>query len=536
MVDRIILVSGPVSSGKSELAQRLAVRLGAPVVKTRDIIVATLSQRYRRDRLGLQRAGDRLDRNTNGQWVDDALARRVRDADNGEDCLIVDSVRIGMQIDRIRESFGPKVTHVHVTAPIDVLKTRFAMRSDQSRSEGGLTYDDVRRNRTERKVDTLTQVADVVIDTDRCTPADVVARAEAALSRGGRVTTGYVDVLVGGEYGSEGKGQIASFLSHEYDVLVRVGGPNAGHKIYEEPEPFTHHQLPSGTRKGSAQLVIGAGAVLNEEKLLEEIAACEVEADRLRIDGMAMIIEPDDIVGEEGLAAGIGSTKQGVGFATARRITNRDRGVRLAKDIASLKPFIDDTVQVIADKVAGGGRVFLEGTQDTGLSLYHGSYPYATSRDTTVSACLSEAGIPPRYVRKIVMVCRTFPIRVENPPGETSGPMSIEIDWSIVAQRSGLLESELLAAERTSTTDKMRRVGEFDWALVRRAALLNRPTDVALTFVDYLDKSNGNAKRFEQLEPKTIRFIEEVEAVCEAPVTLISNGFNDRSVIDRRRW
>ena len=486
--------------------------------------------------MGLQRAGDRLDRNTHGQWVAEALARRVRDADNHENCLIVDSVRIGMQIDRIRESYGPKVTHIHVTAPIDVLEARFARRAEQSRSEHAMMYADVRRNRTEQRVDTLRQVADVVIDTDRCTPADVIARAEAALNRGRRVTTGYVDVLVGGEYGSEGKGQIASFLSREYDLLVRVGGPNAGHKIYEEPEPFTHHQLPSGTRKGSAQLVVGPGAVLNQEKLLEEIADCEVEADRLRIDGRAMIIEPRDIAAEDGLAAGIGSTKQGVGFATARRITDRDRGVKLARDIYALRPFIDDTVQVIADAVAGGRRVFLEGTQGAGLSLYHGSYPYVTSRDTTVAACLSEAGIPPSYLRKTIMVCRTFPIRVESPEDGTSGEMSIEIDWSVVAQRSGLSESELLEAERTSTTDRMRRVGEFDWELIRRAALLNRPTDVALTFVDYLSKSNGNAKRFEQLEPDTIRFIEEVEAVCEAPVTLISNGFNDRSVIDRRRW
>ena len=82
----------------------------------------------------------------------------------------------------------------------------------------------------------------------------------------------------------------------------------------------------------------------------------------------------------------------------------------------------------------------------------------------------------------------------------------------------------------------MRRVGEFDWALTRRAALLNRPTDIALTFVDYLDKPNRYANRFEQLTADTIRFVEEIEAVCEAPVTLIANGFNDRSVIDRRRW
>ena len=82
--------------------------------------------------------------------------------------------------------------------------------------------------------------------------------------------------------------------------------------------------------------------------------------------------------------------------------------------------------------------------------------------------------------------------------------MSKEIDWGIVAERSGLHESDLELAEHTSTTNKMRRVGEFDWALIRKAALLNRPTDIALTFVDYIHQSNGDAKRFEQLTPETI--------------------------------
>ena len=514
----------------------MAERLSAPVVRTRDVIVEALSRRHKIDRAGLQRAGDRLDRETNGRWLADAVARLIYGAYREQSCLIVDSVRIEAQTDRIRESFGPIVTHIHVTAPLDVLKSRFAKRVEPTSGTQTFIYDSVRRNRTEREVDSLSKIADVVIDTNRCTPADVVTRAEAALSRRTRLTTGYVDVLVGGQYGSEGKGQITSFLAREYDLLVRVGGPNAGHKVFEEPEPFTHHQLPSGTRKSSAKLLISAGAVLNTDKLLAEIAACEVDADRLGIDGKAMVIEPADIENEGGLAAGIGSTKQGVGFATARRITDRDLGPKLARDITALQPFICDAVQRIADAVANGGRVLLEGTQGTGLSLYHGYYPYVTSRDTTVAACLSEAGIPPAYLRRVVMVCRTYPIRVENPPGGTSGYMSIEIDWGDVAQRSGKSEEELRRAEHTSTTDRMRRVGEFDRALHRRASILNRPTDIALTFVDYIHDSNGDAKRFEQLTPETIRFVEEVESVCEAPVSLIATGFNNRSVIDRRRW
>jgi adenylosuccinate synthase len=131
---------------------------------------------------------------------------------------------------------------------------------------------------------------------------------------------------------------------------------------------------------------------------------------------------------------------------------------------------------------------------------------------------------------------RTYPIRVQSPKGETSGPMSREISWAEVARRSGLNVARLRKAERTSTTDRRRRVAEFDWALLHSASALNGPTDIALTFADYIAASNQNARRFEQLTPETIQFIEEVESVGGAPVSLISTRFHARSIIDRRDW
>ncbi len=134
------------------------------------------------------------------------------------------------------------------------------------------------------------------------------------------------------------------------------------------------------------------------------------------------------------------------------------------------------------------------------------------------------------------MVCRTYPIRVQNPSKGTSGPMSREIKWNDVARRSGISPAKLKKTEKTSTTNRDRRVSEFDWALLRKAAALNGPTDVALTFADYLHKSNENARRFEQLHVDDIQFIEQVENVAAAPVTLISTRFDFRSIIDRRAW
>jgi len=351
----------------------------------------------------------------------------------------------------------------------------------------------------------------------------------------GRGTAPLVDVLVGGQYGSEGKGQVAAFLAPEYDLLVRVGGPNAGHKVYEEPKPYAFHLLPSGSRVSEARILIGAGAVIDVETILREISDCKISTSRLFIDPQAMIINASDIKAERTLKARLGSTAQGVGMATARRI-KRQKNVRLARDIKLLKPFLRPGTEVLQEMFRDGKRVLLEGTQGTALSIYHGMYPYVTSRDTTVAGCLAEAGISATRVRKVIMVCRTYPIRVQNPAHGTSGPMTAEITWEEVAERSRYEVSELKEAEKTTTTKLQRRVGEFDWNLLRIASSLNAPTDIALTFVDYLAKSNTAARRFEQLTLDTIRFVEEVEKIASCPVTLISTRFHTRSIIDRRMW
>jgi len=114
--------------------------------------------------------------------------------------------------------------------------------------------------------------------------------------------------------------------------------------------------------------------------------------------------------------------------------------------------------------------------------------------------------------------------------------MSQELRLTEIAKRSGLKISGLRTTEKTSTTGRNRRIAEFDWNLLRIAASLNGPIDIAITFADYINAQNGQAKRFDQLTPETIRFIEDVERVANAPVSLISTGFHLRSIIDRRNW
>jgi adenylosuccinate synthase len=451
--------------------------------------------------------------------------------------VLVDAVRIESQIDAIREAFGAIVTHVHLSAPDEELAARYSARHGAVRELK--SYSAVRENATERKVERLVRIADIVVNTKKATPGDVVVRVAGQLGLYGRAYERLVDVMVGGQYGSEGKGHIASFLAKEYDVLVRVGGPNAGHKVFEEPEPFTFHHLPSGTRRNPrAKIVIGPGAVLSVDGILKEIAASEVEQQRLFIDPQAMVIEPEDIKSEQGLVAKIGSTGQGVGAATVRKIlrTSAEPRVRLAKDIADFKPYLREARDVLDDAFHRGKRVFLEGTQGAGLSLHHGRYPFVTSRDTTVGGCLAESGIAPSRVRRVVMVCRTYPIRVGSPKTGDSGPMSNELTLQEISERSGISLEELEKTERTSTTNRERRIAEFDWVLLRQASSLNAPTDIALSFVDYLSIKNRKARRFEQLTSETIQFVEEIERVAAAPVSLIATRFHHRSIIDRRAW
>ena len=177
MIERLILISGPVSSGKSTLSHDLADRFGFAVYRTRE----WLGRRLREDsadRANLQRKGDRLDVQTRGRWVLEELTKEL--SSQADQLVIVDSVRTKDQTEAIRNAYGPIVTHIHVTAPLEVLRKRYEQRRKLERRD--LTdYEQVRQNQTEQHVDALRDVADIVIDTNRCTNEDVLIRAASHL-------------------------------------------------------------------------------------------------------------------------------------------------------------------------------------------------------------------------------------------------------------------------------------------------------------------------------------------------------------------
>jgi adenylosuccinate synthase len=286
-------------------------------------------------------------------------------------------------------------------------------------------------------------------------------------------------------------------------------------------------------------LLIGPGAVLDLDVLIGEIRQHEIATDRLKIDPNATVITNADKEEERALVRRMGSTGQGVGAATASNIMQRQRNNKNKVKFHEkrLRGYIGSTHDELEKVFRAGGKVLLEGTQGTFLSLHHGMYPYVTSRDTTAMGCLAEAGIALSRARRIILVARTYPIRVQDPAGGTSGPFeSEELRWEEISKRSGITKEELEQCEQTTTTHRQRRVAEFSWSLFRKACEINSPTDIALTFVDYLSIENRKARRRDKLTRQTIDMIEQIESCAGASVSLISTRFEYRSIIDTRSW
>lgn len=536
MLQRIIALSGPIAAGKSSTAERLHDRFGAEVLTTKELIIA-LTKDTLTGRAALQARGAALDAETDGEWVATALSQWLANHRDGCQVLVIDSLRDVRQLQRLRALWPHAVTHVHVTAASDERRVRFSYRRET------ITFDEASSHAVEQAVGGMATDADLVLDSVQHPLEDVVAIIAAYARLWPEHHTALVDVLVGGQWGSEGKGQVAAHLAPEYAVLVRGGGPNAGHSVFEEEEPDRFHHLPSGTnRNPGARLLLAPGAVLYLPKLLQELQTHEVETARLVIDEQAMVIEDWDREFEQALRAKIASTAQGVGAASARKLlrtremTTGAPTVRLARDVAELRAYVGRARDVLSRAYRSNHRVLLEGTQGALLSLHHGPYPHVTSRDTTVSGCMSEAGIPPGRVRRRIMVCRSYPIRVGNPAGANSGDMGREISWPEIARRSGIPVDELKQNELTTTTKTLRRVAEFSWNDLAYSAALNSPTDIALTFMDYLGVANRQAHRFEQLTDDARTFAENVSIVGGAPVSLLAVDFSHRAIIDRRRW
>lgn len=302
---------------------------------------------------------------------------------------------------------------------------------------------------------------------------------------------GRLTVLVGGQYGSEGKGAIAAHVANEYQVHVRVGSPNAGHTIYWNGEKHVMQSIPCGWINPNASIIIGRGALINMKQFMKELIHIlqyyPKFMERLAIDPEAGILD-EKFHQQEGGTEGemhrrIGSTGEGVGPARIARLERDPEKFRQFKDVAKeygLEGCImHNTPQLIALLQDSGNNILIEGTQGSALSLLHSFWPYCTSTETNAAGIISEVGIAPSRVTNVLMICRTYPIRVHG----NSGPMFGEITWDQIVDKNGMP----ITPEKTTVTKKVRRIAEWDDGLFKQSCLLNAPTEIALTFADYVD-------------------------------------------------
>lgn len=359
-------------------------------------------------------------------------------------------------------------------------------------------------------------------------------------------------IVQGGQWGSEGKGMVAAALCERRDVrwAVRTGAVNAGHTVYKAGVKYVNQQLPTGWVYPGTNLVLGPGAYVNPDILAHEIAMLVGAGwdGCVFIDGRAGLHL--DVHTERSKASGrhytVGATGKGCSEAILDRI--RLRGTpeaRLFKDWMAErweedwmeKVIMGDSVKLLNDAYDRGEQILLEGTQGTLLDLYLGPYPYTTHKQCTAAQWVVEAGLSPSLEYEVVLVARTYPIRVAG----NSGPMAEEIDWPLLSREidqklmragkpgiidftvspnavklyeaqyaalegtyaSDLVEkscraSDALAAlpdgvqaelrklwEFTTVTKKLRRIARLNLDDLRYSVMVNRPAWICLTFVNY---------------------------------------------------
>jgi adenylosuccinate synthase len=331
-----------------------------------------------------------------------------------------------------------------------------------------------------------------------------------------------LSVVVGGFFGDEGKGKVVAYLAlnDEVNAAVRVGSVNAGHTVIWGGKEFKLRIIPSAFVNGGCKLYIGAGSLVRLDVFFREVTTLGV-AGRVFVDKNAGIIEDKHVETEardEYLRNSIGSTLQGVGAAMVDRVMRR---LKLARDFPELSTYLVDLVDELWRILDSGGNVLVEGTQGTYLSLYHGTYPYVTSRDTTASGILSEVGLGPKHVDEVILVFKSYVTRVG------SGPLPGELPLEEVINRGWL--------EKASVTGRMRRAAPFDYNLARRAVILNSATQAALTCLDKVFPPSARVREWGKLPPEAKRWVEDLEDAIGIPVTLIGTGDDVTHMIDRRK-
>lgn len=360
---------------------------------------------------------------------------------------------------------------------------------------------------------------------------------------------GNLIVVYGGQFGSEGKGEIVAKIASAYPKItvakdlwrqyaVRIGGPNAGHTAYgPNGRKVVVQSLPVPSALYGWPAVIGAEAVVDLHQLAKELreyaeATGEV-LPVLYLDASAALITDELKKSEKSLVSAIGSTAEGVGAATARKVWRDPSlvvGTNRPQVKAALAPWVSllylcHTSGVLNKALLEGSDVLIEGTQGWGLSLHtSGYYPFTTSRECTPQALLAGTGINSKNARSTysIMVVRTYPIRV----GGNSGPLPNEITWD---QLPGI------TPEITTVTKRQRRIAEFSMSHFIQSVQATGPDMLAVTFLDYVFPHLAGCRwsegiTLDEMGDKEVKnYLKPLNAIC--PVAFVSTGPNSTTTI-----
>lgn len=338
----------------------------------------------------------------------------------------------------------------------------------------------------------------------------------------------YVDIIVGGQAGSEGKGAITAHLArnNNYTGAIRCGGSNAGHTVYDDQDKEHIFQvLPvPGIVDSSVNLYVGAESFFSIEELKNEIEILrnihnDEQKSRIYVDPKAAIITDEHRKTEsrKKLGEDIGSTTHGVGAARVDKIWRSAGDIQLVEDCNEISDLCSN--KRVNNKITNEELVILEGTQGTLLSMNQSDYyPNTTSRDCIASSFLSSAGLPPSATRDVWCVYRTYPIRVSGESGSMDGQ---EISFDNIKQRSGY-EKDI--SEYTSVTGRKRRIFEWSDHQFEISQRLNKPDKIAITFADYLNSENYGVSDYEELCNESKSFISKIENASDSSVSVIKTG------------
>lgn len=360
---------------------------------------------------------------------------------------------------------------------------------------------------------------------------------------------GKFNVVTDGQWGSCGKGAITTALAARFcpKFLSTTNMANAGHTAVNiDGEKHVAKALPSATILNKwlsdyrPLIAVGASAAFNLDQMLREIEICDVHHQVMIHPRAGVITENHRLSENHGNdnTKHIASTMQGCATFLSDKILRR-KGLRLASNYEELRKFMPhgrSFPEKLYKIMSEGHTILHEGSQGFSLDINHGShYPNCTSRSTTAPQNMVDMGISPKFLGKVYLVIRPYPIRVGNlvEDGQQVGysgdgySNQREITWEQVAAEAGMPENEanaLFHRELTTVTKRLRRVFEFSNQQLYEAALLNGADEIALNFANYIDWSCAGCNDWSSLPGKVMTFIDRCEKIARIPVTIVGTG------------